>query len=173
MSWKQTTWYVFHMFSLHYQPEYRDKYLTFFHSFKFILPCEVCLHHYQYHLKRDKYTLQENINEENIFGWTVQIHNLVNSSIQKKTWAIDEAKIYYKQMSLNTNLVKVMILEYVKHNFKKGSQKTEELMKMLDSMRYIYPIPEKREKLIHMKLKLDRKNIKDWLLEFLYIICNE
>ena len=173
MSWKQTTWYVFHLFSLHYQPEYRDKYLTFFHSFKFILPCEVCLHHYQYHLKRDKYTLQENINEKDIFAWTVQIHNLVSSSIQKKIWAIDEAKMHYEKLKLDSNLVKVMVLEYVKHNFKKGSQKTEELMKMLDAMRYIYPIPEKREKLIQMKLKLDRKNIKDWLLEFLYIICNE
>jgi hypothetical protein len=173
MSWKQTTWYVFHMFSLHYQPAYRDKYITFFHSFKFILPCEVCLHHYQYHLKREKYTLQENINEKDIFAWTVQIHNLVSSSIQKKTWAMDEAKMHYHKLKLDSNLVKVMILEYVKHNFKKGSQKTEELIKMLDSMRYIYPIPEKREKLMQMKLKLDRKNIKDWLLEFLYIICNE
>jgi hypothetical protein len=81
--------------------------------------------------------------------------------------------MYYEKMQLNSSFVKVMVLEYVKHNFKKGSKKTEELLKMLDSMRYIYPIPEKREKLIHMKLKIDRKNIKDWLLEFLYIICNE
>ena len=173
MAWKQSSWYVFHTFTLDYLPEQKIHYHNFFHSFKILLPCEVCISHYRNQLSRPGLTLQENNNDESLFSWTVRIHNNVNSSNQKRVWAIDEARSYYEKekSNINTNIIKTMVLEYVRNNFKKGPIKTEELFVMLNSMRYIYPEEEKRKKLISMKTILNRNNIREWLLEFLKIIC--
>lgn len=169
--WKQTTWYVFHTFTLKYLPEHHDHYVRFFKSFENIIPCEVCISHYRYQLSRKDLSVDANINSNSIFGWTVTIHNNVNSTTEKKIWAIDEAKQYYQKQKIDTKMVKTMVLEYVKHNFKKGPVKTNNLLDMLDSMRYIYPEDEKRKKLMEMNLKPTRENIRMWLLTFLKIIC--
>lgn len=169
--WKQTTWYVFHTFTLKYLHEQHDQYVKFFKAFEQILPCEVCTNHYRYQLSRKDLSIDTNINASSIFGWTVNIHNNVNSTNQKKIWAIDEARQYYQKEKLDTKIIKIMILEYVKHNFKKGPVKTNNLLDMLDSMRYIYPEEEKRKKLIEMNMKPNRENIRNWLLTYLKIIC--
>ena len=90
--WKQTTWYVFHTFTLSFIPEHRDHYIRFFQSFEHIIPCEVCIGHYRYQLSRKDLSIDANINPDSIFGWTVSIHNNVNSTTEKKIWAIDEAR---------------------------------------------------------------------------------
>ncbi len=173
ISWKQSTWYVFHMFTLNYLEEHREHYIRFFNAFKTILPCEVCLNHYQYQLQRQELKLDINLTSEKIFDWSVKIHNNVNASNQKRVWAPDEARYFYKNMNMDSDVVKLMVLEYVKHNFKKGPQKTDQLLIMLDSMRYIYPEEEKRNKLIAITTPLNRSTIREWLLQFLKIICDK
>lgn len=170
INWKQSTWYVFHYFSLHYNPIYRDKYIDFFKTFQVILPCEMCLKHYRYQLSRHDLSLEENINVEKIFAWTVKIHNHVNSITQKRVWAVDEAKDFYSRQNFNPIMLKIMILDYIKHNFKKRMVKSTELLKMLDTLRYLYPIEEKRQKLLEMKNELKKETIREWLLEFFKII---
>jgi hypothetical protein len=171
--WKQTTWYVFHHFTLKYLPEQQNQYIRFFKSFEHILPCEVCTNHYRYQLSRKDLSTENNINAQSIFGWTVTIHNNVNSTNQKKIWAIDEARQYYESQQIDTQMIKTMVLEYVKHNFKKGPLKTNNLLEMLDSIRYIYPEDEKRSKLLGMNMKPTRDNIRAWLITFLKIICDQ
>ncbi len=169
LSWKQTTWYVFHTFTLNYLPQYKEHYKNFFNSFRVILPCEVCLNHYNMQLMRPELSLENNINEENIFSMTIKIHNNVNISHRKKIWSIEEARNYYSE-KINPNLIKVMVLELVRANFKKGPIRNNELFIMLKSMCYIYPKEETREKLINISGSLTNDNIRDWLLEFLKII---
>ena len=60
--WKQTTWYVFHTFTLKYLAEHHDQYKRFFQSFENIIPCEVCIKHYRYQLSRKDLSLEKNIN---------------------------------------------------------------------------------------------------------------
>lgn len=169
-SWKQTTWYVFHKFTLEFLPEYKEHYKIFFNSFKIILPCEVCLNHYNIQLNRPGLSIDENLNKENIFDWTIKLHNNVNATHKKKIWNFQESKEYYTSSSLDPNYIKVMILDLVRANYRKGPIKTNELFNMLNSLRYIYPISSVREKLINMKIQLNHSNIKEWLLEFLKII---
>ncbi len=170
LTWKQTTWYVFHKFSLEFIPESIEHYKNFYNSFKTILPCEICLNHYNIQLNRNGLTINENINKDKMFEWTVKLHNNVNATHKKKEWSIVEARNYYDSNKLDPNYVKIMILDLVRNNFKKGPMKTNELLIMLNSMRFIYPDKNIREKLINMNIKLDYSNIRDWLLEFLKII---
>ncbi len=170
LTWKQTTWYVFHKFSLEFIPENIEHYKNFFNSFKIILPCEICLNHYNIQLNRQGLTLNENLNKEKIFDWTVKLHNNVNAMHKKKVWNEIEAKNYYTNLNVDANYVKIMVLDLVRNNFKKGDMKTNELLIMLNSLRYIYPNTSIRDKLINMNTILDKNNIREWLLEFLKII---
>ncbi len=170
ITWKQTTWYVFHKFTLEYIPEYKEHYINFFNSFKTILPCEICLNHYNIQLNRPGLSIFENLNSEKVFGWTIKLHNNVNVTHKKKEWSLVEARNYYSSLSLDPSYVKIMVLDLVKNNFRKGPLKTNELLSMLNSLRYIYPIQTVRERLIDMNIKLDHVTIKEWLLEFLKII---
>lgn len=170
LSWKQATWYVFHTFTLDYLPEYKEHYNHFFNSFRVILPCEVCLNHYNLQLMRPDLSLENNNNSENIFAMTIKIHNNVNSSHRKKIWDVTEARQYYSNKPIDHNLIKVMVLELVRANFKKGMIRNSELFIMLKSMCYIYPNYLTREKLIPMAATLNNDNIREWLLQFLKTI---
>ncbi len=173
LSWKQTTWYVFHKFTLEFYPEELEHYKNFFNSFKTILPCEICLNHYNIQLNRPGLMLNENLNKDNIFGWTIKIHNNVNISHKKKEWNILEAQNYYSSSTIDPSYIKIMVLELVRTNFKKGPLKTNELFNMLNSMRYIYPIKEIKDKLLNMNSGPTHQNMKEWLLEFLKIIYSK
>ncbi len=116
LTWKQTTWYIFHTFTLEFIPEHKEHYKNFFNSFKTILPCDICLNHYNIQLNRPGLMLDENLTKENIFGWTIKIHNNVNISIKKKEWNINEAKTYYLTNPINPTYIKIMVLELVRPN---------------------------------------------------------
>ncbi len=169
-SWKQTTWYIFHMFTLNFKEEKKEYYQTFFSSFKVLLPCDICINHYREQLNTPGLRLRENISKDKLFGWTIKIHNNVNASNKKRVWNIQESKDYYQKEVFDKNQLKVMILEYVKYNFKKGPVKTEELFKMLKSLCHIYPDPEKSEKLLSIPFPINRDNIRSWLIQFFQIL---
>ena len=57
--WHQLTWKFFHKISLYYDPLYKDYYITFFESFKKLIPCKVCRYHYIEYFNINFY---ENIN---------------------------------------------------------------------------------------------------------------
>jgi hypothetical protein len=173
MAWKQSTWYVFHMLSLKFIEEEQEHYERFFESFKYILPCEKCLRHYQFQTSRPDLHISNHMNSENIFRFTIQLHNNVNSQNRKKIWTVEEAKHYYEKQTWNDVILKMMILEYVKYNFKKGPKKTEFLFQMLESLCHIYPNSEKRLKLTQISIPLRRETIREWLLRFFKIILHE
>ncbi len=173
MSWKQATWYVFHMLALNYDENKKEHYKLFFESFKHLLPCQICHKHYNSQLLRPNLIIDDFILEGKIFDWTIKIHNNVNSSNGKKIWMIDEAKNFYKKKIFDPQIIKLMILEYVKYNFKKGPEKTEALFKMLNNLYHIYPIIEKREKLLNMNIPLNRERMREWLVTSLKIICEK
>lgn len=169
-SWKQTTWYIFHMFTLDYLEDKKDYYQTFFSSFKVLLPCDICINHYREQLNTPGLRLRENISKDKLFGWTIKIHNNVNVSNKIRAWNVQESKDYYQKEHFDKDKIKTMVLEYVKYNFKKGPVKTEELFKMLKSLCHIYPDSTVREKLLDIPFPLNRDNIRLWLIEFFKII---
>lgn len=170
--WQPITWILFHTLSLEYDELYRDHYVDFFESFKTIIPCKICRNHYNEKINSDNMSIQNNINKERIFNWTIDLHNNVNKMNKKKLWTYDEAKLYYTSNNFNINMLKIFIYSYIRSNFRKNPNKTRELLKMIKTIAYIYPELEKKKKLIDFcdKFELRRDNFKKWLFAFIIIL---
>jgi len=174
LTWQILTWQIFHKISLQYKNEYKDKYITFFESFKTIIPCSICRNHYISKLNGPNFNIENNINNNNLFNMTVDLHNSVNSMHKKKIWNHEESKNYYNNVHLNKNVVKIFLFNYIYNNFKKGPAKTEQLIKMISSFIYLIPNDNARNKLIdyHTRFNLNRDNFRKWIYGVLLIIKN-
>ena len=172
--WQSITWFLFHTISLNYNDEYKNEYINFFNTLKVIIPCRICRTHYIQNLNKEGMSIEDNINKEKIFNWTVDLHNTVNKMHHKKLWSHDEARQYYQTHNFNNKLLKFFIFEYIKTNYKKNPEKTTHLIKMMKTLPYIHPHIDKRNKLIDFnnKFDLNRKNIKNWVFSFLVILKN-
>jgi hypothetical protein len=170
--WQRITWHLFHTLSLNYNDKYKEEYIIFFNSLKTIIPCRICRNHYIDNINRDNMEIEKNINSDKIFNWTVDLHNSVNKMHRKKIWSHDEARKYYENNNFNNKVLKMFIFSYIRANFKKNYEKTLELIKMINTLPYLYPYEEKRNKLIDFKEKfeLNKDNIKKWLFAFLLIL---
>ena len=84
LTWQILTWQVFHKISLNYNEKYRGKYIIFFESFKTIIPCSICRNHYISKLNGPNFNIENNINSNNLFNLTVDLHNSVNAKNKKK-----------------------------------------------------------------------------------------
>ena len=170
--WQRITWIFFHTVSLNYNDLYKNEYNTFFDTLKVIIPCSICRNHYNQNINKDGLSIENNMNSDRIFEWTVDLHNEVNKMHRKKVWSYDEARNYYNGHNFNNKILKFFLLEYVKTNFKKGPEKTENLFRMMRALPYIHPHEDKRNKLIDFKEKfeLNRDSTRNWLLAFLIII---
>jgi hypothetical protein len=172
--WQRITWIFFHTVTLNYNENYKQEYINFFDSLKVIIPCSICRNHYNNNLNKDHLKIENNINNDRIFKWTIDLHNEVNKMHHKKIWSYEESESYYRHHNFNNKILKFFLLEYIKKNFRKGPEKTENLFKMMRSLPYIYPYEDKRNKLIDFKERFDlnRDSIKNWVLAFLIILKN-
>jgi hypothetical protein len=170
--WQPITWILFHTFALDYDEIYKDHYINFFESFQTIIPCGTCRNHYKENINNDNMNIINNINKDKIFNWTIDLHNTVNKMNKTKIWSYDEAKVYYSNNKINNNMLKIFIFSYIRTNFRKNPNKTNELIRMIKSVAYIYPEIEKKKKLIDFseKFELRRDNFKKWLFAFIIII---
>ena len=170
--WQRATWILFHTLTLNYNEQYKDEYKNFFDSLKITIPCRICRNHYSQNVDKAELSFDQNINPERIFNWTVDLHNEVNKMNRKKVWSYDEARNFYTRFNFHNGVLKFVILQYVRANFRKGPEKTEGLFRMLRSLAYLHPNEDKRNKLIGFKEKfeLNRDTMRNWLLAFLMII---
>jgi len=170
--WQRATWILFHTIAINYNEQYKDEYINFFDSLKTTIPCRICRNHYTSNIDKEHLNFDKNINSDRIFNWTVDLHNEVNKMNHKKVWTYDEAKDFYTKFNFNNGILKFVILQYVRANFRKGPVKTEGLFRMMRSLAYLHPDQEKRDKLIGFKEKfeLNRDTTRNWLLAFLMIV---
>ena len=91
--WAPLTWYIFHKLSFEYNQviesqsdseEYKKHYIEFFKSMRTIIPCKTCRNHFIQNIDIEENKIENNISTENIFAWTVRLHNLVNKMHNKK-----------------------------------------------------------------------------------------
>ena len=172
LEWQPLTWYIFHTITLNYNNAYRDEYIKFFNSFKSIIPCKECKEHFNKNITKPELSVESNINEERIFNWTVDLHNSVNKKNHVLPWTYDKAKQYYTQNNFNNQKYKLFLLEFVKHNFRKGPEKTDNLINMLKTLPYFHPNESKRNKLIEFskRFELNRQTMRQWLISFILIL---
>jgi hypothetical protein len=170
--WQRITWHLFHTISLNYNDKYKEEYIIFFDTLKTIIPCGICRKHYIENTSKNDMEIDKNINNDKIFNWTIDMHNSVNKMNRKKIWNHDESRKYYEQHNFNNKTLKFFIYEYIRANFRKNFEKTTQLLRMMNTLPYIYPYEEKRNKLIDFKerFELNRDNIKQWLFAFLIIL---
>ena len=168
--WQVLTWKIFHILTLDYKEENRVHFINFFEAFKTIIPCSICREHYDINIK--KYNLN---NESNFFNMTVKLHNSVNKVHNKNIWPIQKALNHYKNNNLDKNMIKLFLLNYIFFNFKKGPNKTNQLIKMIHSFIHLIPQNNLRNKLIEFKNKfpLNRDTFKKWTYTMLLIVNKE
>jgi hypothetical protein len=107
--WKQNTWLMFHTISKNYDEQYKTKYEDFFNSFKSVIPCKICRTHYIQNISKPGLLVNENINSERIFNWTIDLHNSVNKSTNRREWSYDEARNYYNTHNFNNHIKRFYI----------------------------------------------------------------
>ena len=99
--WGPPFWLVIHITALAYpqKPSYGEKKAAkeFYESLQFTLPCPMCRHHLKDHLI--KYPITPHLDRrEDLFKWTVMLHNEVNKSLNKPSMTEIEALLYIKRL---------------------------------------------------------------------------
>jgi hypothetical protein len=77
----------------------RKNYSLFFKNLHTVLPCDACAKHYQQHIT-DMPPIENFLDSpEELFKWTVLIHNRVNMDLGKRQLSYEEArKLYPSQL---------------------------------------------------------------------------
>ena len=117
--WGKHLWASIHFIALAYPdlPTEQQKldYKLFFENLYKVIPCESCGEHLQNTIS-NIHPLHANHlrNKDELFKWTVQLHNIVNKRLHKKTISINDAYNIYMHKSqfnivmcgINENTVK-------------------------------------------------------------------
>jgi hypothetical protein len=99
--WGPIFWHTIHIVALGYpqNPSYGQKKAAkeFYESLAFLIPCPVCREHYQKHLQ--KLPLGPHLDRrDDLFKWTVEVHNEVNKILGKPRLLESEVITYYRRI---------------------------------------------------------------------------
>lgn len=96
--WGKYFWTTLHLVALGYDDkptlEMRKNYEDFFLNFYKVIPCKKCAINYKRHLSElPIYPYLDS--KQNLFKWTVLLHNIVNRELGKQQWNLEYAYVYY------------------------------------------------------------------------------
>jgi len=69
-------------------------YKLFFNNLQYWIPCDICSEHYEKNIK--KVNIDKYLDNNNLFEFSVDLHNIVNKMLGKREWTIEEAYQKYK-----------------------------------------------------------------------------
>jgi len=100
-TWGPFFWHAMHIIALGYsnQPTYAEKRAAkeYFESLVHLIPCPTCRVHYATHLKENP--ISPSLDSRNdLFRWTVNIHNLVNKDLGKPEYTETESISFYHSL---------------------------------------------------------------------------
>ena len=99
--WGPFMWFILHIITFNYpeKPSSFDKeaYRDFFISLKNVIPCEQCRKHYSKNIQEHPITPHLD-NKTNLIKWLINIHNLVNTSLNKRMYTMDEVLQTYENL---------------------------------------------------------------------------
>lgn len=101
--WTHSTWLFFHW--LTYNTQSNPYFLDFFTSFNILIPCGYCKNHYNSVLENKNMGIQKNMEVNNLFNWTIDLHSHINKKNHKKLWSYEEARNFYKNRSVTRDEV--------------------------------------------------------------------
>jgi hypothetical protein len=111
--WGPNLWFFIHTIALNFpnNPSYQEirYYEDFFNNLKYIIPCDKCKLHYTQRLEYNP-IIKHLKNSDTLFRYTIDLHNDVNKSLNKKIYSYEEViKIYKSHYNGKT---------YYKHHIK-------------------------------------------------------
>lgn len=99
--WGPSAWTFIHLMVLSEKESFETDRLAFYNQFftllTHLLPCEKC----RVHLKENltKLPALETIQtKQELFEWTVKLHNLVNQITNKRTWSLEQATLHWNNI---------------------------------------------------------------------------
>ena len=96
--WGKHFWNCIHLVAMGYPdaplPQEREDYKIFMTTFGKILPCSKCRVNFKRHIDELPIDLFL-FGRQQLFDWTVQMHNIVNRELGKREWTYQEAWEYY------------------------------------------------------------------------------
>lgn len=99
--WGPLFWHTIHIVALGYpsNPTYGHKKAAkeFYESLAFLIPCPVCREHYETHLQKNPLTPHLD-RRDDLFRWTVNLHNEVNDTLGKPRLLESEVIYYYRRI---------------------------------------------------------------------------
>lgn len=100
-TWGPFFWHTMHIVALGYPktPTYAEKRAAkeFYESFTHLIPCPSCKLHYSENIKKLPVTPSLDTKED-LFRWTVQMHNMVNKQLGKQEVTELEAIAFYHKL---------------------------------------------------------------------------
>lgn len=98
--WGKHMWASIHFIALGYpdKPSESEKndYKSFFENIYKVLPCNTCSNHLKTTLQTQLPLSAKSLsNKDNLFKWTVDLHNIVNARLKKPTITLDKATLTY------------------------------------------------------------------------------
>ena len=101
--WGPFFWHTMHILALSYpeKPTYAQKRAAkdFYESLAHLIPCPKCREHYSKHLQ--KMPISPHLDRrEDLFRWTVNVHNEVNKLLGKPTISEKESVLFYKRIGV-------------------------------------------------------------------------
>ena len=99
--WGPFFWHTIHIVALGYpiKPSHAHKKAAkeFYESLRILIPCPICKEHYNAHV--EKYPITPHLDNRNdLFSWTVLLHNEVNRLLKKKSFTETQAIQYYTRL---------------------------------------------------------------------------
>ena len=99
--WGPLFWHTIHIVALGYSnsPTYAQKRAAkeFFESLTQLIPCAVCREHYTTHLNKNPISPHLD-RRDDLFKWTVHLHNEVNSLLGKPRMLESSVLYYYRRI---------------------------------------------------------------------------
>jgi len=99
--WGPFFWNTIHIAALGYPPNpthaHKKSAKEFYESLTLMIPCPICRVHYTEHLV--KYPIGPHLDKrQDLFRWTLLLHNEVSKSINKRTFTEEESLNYLKRL---------------------------------------------------------------------------
>ena len=108
--WGPLAWHLIHNFTLH--SKNNEDMIIMIKTFGYILPCQTCKKHYNY-LINDIYIIDENASKKRIIKYLYEIHNLINSTLEKKKFNFNKALEVNEKID-NDKFIYLFIIFYSK-----------------------------------------------------------
>jgi hypothetical protein len=164
--WGNRQWYLFHLLSYNTSDDelcditIKKIYIELFLILINLIPCVKCYQHTKDILKKFPIDWK---NKDNMIIWFFNFHNLVNKSLEKKIYTIEELEIN-KKKPIN-HLYLFQLIKYYIDRALSGHSSQILVIKMLNRIIKVYPCLICKNQLIkyNSRYHINESNLKQWI----------